>query len=56
MAIQTIHKDANNPIQADLIVVDEMSMMDIELFDIFLSAIKTGTTIIFVGDTNQLKQ
>lgn len=50
-----IHKDANNPIQADLIVVDEMSMMDIELFDIFLSAVKTGTTIIFVGDTNQLE-
>lgn len=50
-----IHKDANNPIQADLIVVDEMSMMDIELFDIFLSAIKTGATIIFVGDTNQLE-
>ena len=51
----SIHKDANDPIMADLIVVDEMSMMNIELFDIFLSAIKTGTTIIFVGDTHQLE-
>ena len=51
----TTHKDANNPIQANLIVIDEMSMMDIELFDIFLSAVKSGTTLIFVGDTNQLE-
>lgn len=50
-----LHKDANDPIMADLIVVDEMSMMNIELFDIFLSAIKSGTTLIFVGDTHQLE-
>lgn len=31
-----ICKDAANPIDADLIVVDEMSMMNIELFDLFL--------------------
>ncbi len=50
-----ICKDAANPIDADLIVVDEMSMMNIELFDLFLEAVKTGTTLILVGDINQLE-
>lgn len=49
------YKDANDPIQADLIVVDEMSMTDIVLFDIFLEAVKTGTTVILVGDIHQLE-
>ena len=48
-------KDASDPIDADLIVVDEMSMMDIEVFDLFLEAVKTGTTLILVGDINQLE-
>lgn len=49
------HKDASNPIDADLIVVDEMSMTDVVLFDLLLDAIKTGTILILVGDTNQLE-
>ena len=49
------HKDANDPIDADLIVVDEMSMTDIVLFDMLLDAVKTGTSLIFVGDTHQLE-
>ena len=50
-----IHKDASDPIEADVIVVDEMSMMSVELFDIFLEAVKTGTTLILVGDIDQLE-
>ena len=49
------YKNADNPIEADLIVVDEMSMTDVELFDIFLEAVKTGTTLILVGDIHQLE-
>lgn len=48
-------KDANNPIEADMIVVDEMSMTDIKLFDMLLCACKTGTTLLLVGDINQLE-
>ena len=49
------HKDANDPIDADLIVVDEMSMADIVLFDMLLEATKTGTSLILVGDIHQLE-
>lgn len=49
------YKDANNPVNADLIIIDEVSMVDIELFDILLEAIKTGTTLILVGDIHQLE-
>lgn len=51
----TICKGASNPIEADLIAVDEMSMTDIELFDIFLEAVKTETSIIVIGDIHQLE-
>lgn len=49
------HKNANDPIKADLLVVDEASMVDIELFDILLDAIETGTTLLLVGDPEQLE-
>lgn len=47
-------KCAANPIEADFIIIDETSMVDIEIAAILLSAIKTGTRILFVGDENQL--
>lgn len=49
------HKDANNPIEADFIVVDESSMLDTELTAMLLNAIKTGTKVLFVGDVDQLQ-
>ena len=49
------HKDANNPIEADFIVVDESSMLDTELTAMLLNAIKTGTKLLFVGDVDQLQ-
>lgn len=48
------HKTAADPIVADLIVVDEVSMLDIELAAIFLSAVQSGTLVLFVGDIDQL--
>ncbi len=49
-----IHKTTDNPIDADCIVVDEASMLDIELASIFFSAIRSGTLVLLVGDVNQL--
>ena len=48
-------KDKENPIDADLIVVDEMSMVDTELFYLLLQAIKTGTIVLLIGDKDQLQ-
>lgn len=44
-----------NPIPADLIIVDEVSMVDIELMDHLLDALKTGTLLVLVGDIDQLE-
>lgn len=43
-----------NPLDADLIIVDEMSMVDLHLFSNLLQAVKNGASIIFCGDVSQL--
>ena len=43
-----------NPLEADVIIIDEMSMVDIYLFTSLLKAISVGTRLILVGDVNQL--
>ncbi|MCR4908454.1 MAG: ATP-dependent RecD-like DNA helicase [Lachnospiraceae bacterium] len=43
-----------NPLEADIVIVDEMSMVDIYLFHALLSAISPGTSLIMVGDEHQL--
>lgn len=48
-------KNELNPIEANLVVVDEASMLDIELLSNFLRAIKDTTKVIFLGDVNQLQ-
>ena len=50
----TIDDDVT-PIDADVIVVDEMSMVDIFLMNYLVKAIFLGTKLIFVGDVNQLQ-
>lgn len=50
----TVCKNAADPIVADLIVVDEASMLDIELASIFLNAVQSGTLVLFIGDIHQL--
>ena len=49
-----IERDESNPLEADVIIVDEMSMVDISLMYSLLKAISVGTRLILVGDVNQL--
>lgn len=53
---QAIHfeRNAQNPLEADVIIIDEMSMVDIFLMHSLLLAITAGTRLILVGDENQL--
>lgn len=43
-----------NPLEADVIIIDEMSMVDISLFYALVKAIATGTRLIMAGDVDQL--
>jgi exodeoxyribonuclease V alpha subunit len=47
-------RDENNPLDADLIVIDETSMVDIVLMYQFLKAVPKDATLILVGDVDQL--
>ncbi len=47
-------RNADNPLEADVIIIDEMSMVDIHLFQALLQAIPSGTRLILVGDVDQL--
>ncbi|WP_155490045.1 AAA family ATPase, partial [Paraclostridium sordellii] len=47
-------KDEEDPIKADVVIVDEVSMVDIVLMYSLLKAIKPGTRFILVGDSDQL--
>jgi exodeoxyribonuclease V alpha subunit len=42
------------PISADVIIIDEMSMVDIFLMNLFLKGIFKGSKVVFVGDSDQL--
>ena len=47
-------RDEENPLEVDVIIVDEVSMMDIFLFHALLKAVPMGTKVILVGDVDQL--
>ena len=47
-------RNAENPLEADVIIVDEMSMVDIHLMHALLLAVVPGTRLILVGDMHQL--
>ncbi len=47
-------RNEQNPLDADVIIIDEMSMVDINLFNSLLKAVSVGTRLILVGDVNQL--
>lgn len=47
-------RNAENPLEADVIIIDEMSMVDLTLFQALLKAVTPGTRLILVGDVNQL--
>ena len=47
-------RNGDNPLEADVIIIDEMSMVDVYLLHALLSAVVPGTRLIFVGDEDQL--
>jgi len=47
-------RNETNPLETDVIIVDEMSMVDIALMNALLKAVPAGTRLILVGDVNQL--
>jgi len=50
----TFAHNENNPLDCDVLVIDEMSMVDVLLFDKLLRALRLGCRLVMVGDTDQL--
>lgn len=48
-------KDLNDPVEADLIIVDEVSMIGVQLFSALVKAIRNDAILLLVGDENQLQ-
>ena len=48
------HRDRNNPLDQELLIIDETSMIDTILMDSFLEAVPSASRLIFVGDVDQL--
>lgn len=51
---QTFARNEKNPLSCDVLIVDEMSMVDVLLFEALLRAIRLGCRLILVGDADQL--
>ena len=47
-------RNGENPLEADVVIIEEMSMVDIYLFQSLLEAVSVGTRLILVGDVDQL--
>ena len=47
-------RNDENPLESDVIIIDEMSMVDLQLMHVLLKAIAVGTRLILVGDQDQL--
>jgi len=47
-------RDEDNPLKAEMVIIDEMSMVDIFLMKSLLRALKPGTRLVMVGDADQL--
>lgn len=50
----SFQRNRDNPLEADVVIIDEMSMVDIFLMHALLSAVTPGTRLILVGDVDQL--
>ena len=48
------NRNRENPLETDVVIIDEMSMVDIQLFQSLLDAVVPGTRLVLVGDVNQL--
>lgn len=47
-------RNASNPLDTDVVIIDEMSMVDLSLMHALMQAVAPGTHVILVGDENQL--
>ena len=52
--ISGFQRNEENPLETDVIIIDEMSMVDLSLMSALLRAVIPGTRLILVGDCNQL--
>ncbi len=52
--VQTFKKNEEEPIEADVVIVDESSMIDTMLMSNLLKAVQVGTRLVLVGDVDQL--
>lgn len=52
--VERFERNEQHPLEADVIIIDEMSMVDINLMNALLKAVIPGTRLILVGDVNQL--
>lgn len=50
----SFERNESNPLETDVLIIDEMSMVDISLMHALLKAVSVGTRLILVGDVNQL--
>ena len=50
----TFQKTEKEPLEAEAVIVDEMSMVDVSLFSALLRALRSGTRLVLVGDADQL--
>ena len=50
----TFQKSEQEPLEADAVIVDEMSMVDLSLFSALLRSLRPGTRLVLVGDADQL--
>ena len=51
---QMFNRNEENPIEADVLIVDEMSMVDINLMNALLKAVVEGQRLVLIGDADQL--
>ncbi len=51
---ETFGRDEDNPLECDALIIDEISMCDIFLLSSLLRAVKPGTKLVFLGDSDQL--
>ena len=47
-------RDSSNPLETDVVIIDEMSMVDLVLMNSLLKAVPLGATLIMIGDVDQL--
>ena len=52
--INAFKRDRHNPLNTDVVIIDETSMVDLVLMNRLMQAIRPSTTVILIGDTDQL--